>query len=319
MERFKSVDFMSCTCDLWSRGDRSFIAMKSHYIDEKTGLLVSDLLALKRIHSKDHITVKLAMVSIMEEYGISKKTSAITTDNAGEFCCAFKKFSENYVQFKEPCDTIEFGLGDDVDDDFLRSVYLTRQSVLADGDDEDEDDHDDEIEDCEVIRGTELRTTDRNIMPMANDVENRACTHSSACEVAETDKFVLHDLESIFRSELHESESDAGNETVDDSDAHFPLPNRSICNAHTLSLIGKNDLFEALSNEDFANQYFETFEKVNKLWNAANKTKANVKIVKQWIGKKIRPPHKLRWNRIYDAVCFQLVIYKLFIIIYVKC
>lgn len=303
-ERFKSVDYISCTCDIWSHRNRSFIAMKSHYIDEKTGVLVSDLLALKRIYHKDHITVKTAIVCILDEYGIRDRTTAITTDNAGEFCCAFKKFSENFEQFKESYgDTIEFDLGDDDDDDqFLRNAYLTEQSILAEHYSSEDDDNGDD--DMNVIRGAEVIENGRNIMPMANDVENRACNYSSACEVAEANKFVLYDLESILRTEQQASESEAENESIEDSDTYFPLPNRSICNAHTLSLVGKNDLFEALSNEDFANQYFETFERVNKLWNAANKSKANIEIVKEWIGKKILPPHKLRWNRITDAVCF---------------
>lgn len=63
-ERFKSIDFISCTCDMWSHGDRCFIAMKSHYINDKTGELVSDLLALKRMYSKDHVAVKTAIVSM---------------------------------------------------------------------------------------------------------------------------------------------------------------------------------------------------------------------------------------------------------------
>lgn len=295
---------------MWSHRDRCFIAMKSHYIDDKTGSLVSDLLALKRIHSKDHITVKIALVCILEEYGIKEKTTAITTDNAGEFCCAFKKFSENFEHFKDPCDdSIEFNLGNDDDDEFLRNVYETEQTKLANDDsDDDSDESEDEIQASEVIRGTELIKIGRNIMPLKNDIQNRATNHSNAHEMTASNKFTLYDLESICRTDQPAAEYENESEFIEDTNAHFPLPNRSICNAHTLSLVGKNDLFEALSNEDFANQYFETFERVNQLWNVANKSKANVRIVKQWIGKKIRPPHKLRWNRIYTAVCFYLFI-----------
>lgn len=64
---------------------RCFIAMKSHYIDEKSGALVSDLLALKRMDSKDHVAVKPAIMYILDEYGIREKITAITTDNAGKF------------------------------------------------------------------------------------------------------------------------------------------------------------------------------------------------------------------------------------------
>lgn len=135
---------------------------------------------------------------------------------------------------------------------------------------------------------------------------------------AGTDKFVLLDLESIFRSDANnytqsgvDDESDAL-ETVDTPEPEpnlpFPLPNRSVCNPHTLSLVGKNDLFEALSNEDFANNYFEAFERVNQLWNEANKSNRNVGIVKQLIGKKLHKPHRLRWNRIYDSVSFSIIL-----------
>lgn len=197
IERFKSVDYMSCTCDMWSHSDRCFIAMKSHYIDDKTGLLVSDMLALRRMYSKDHLTVTTAIVSILEEYGIREKTTSITTDNAGEFCCAFKKFSENFEQFKEPRDTIEFSLGNDDDDNFLLNTYLTEQSILAindDGDDDDENDGSGDAIDGEVIRGTEIIKNGQNIMPMANDVGNRACNYSNSSQVADANKFVLYDL-----------------------------------------------------------------------------------------------------------------------------
>lgn len=179
---------------------------------------------------------------------------------------------------------------------------MTEQSKLADEKDDGNDDENGN-ENSEVIRGTEVIENGRNIMPMANDVKNRTFGNS-ACDVAETNKSVLHDLESICRSELNDTE----NESVEDSDTRFPLPNRSICNPHTLSLIGKTDLFNALLDEDFANQYFDTFERVNQLWNAANKSNKNVQIVIQWIGKKIRKPHRLRWNRIFEAVCsFQMI------------
>lgn len=188
------------------------------------------------------------------------------------------------------------------------NVYCTEQSKLQD--DYENDDNDD-YEPVDVIRGTEVIENVGNIMPMANDVTD--CTFGSSnstCGEAGI-TFMLYDLESICRTEQGEAYGEGIEDVTEmESETCFPLPNRSICNAHTLSLIGRNDLFEALSNVDFANQYFQTFEIVNQLWNVANQSNKNIQIVKQWIGKKIPKPHRLRWNRIFAAVCF-LFIFKL--------
>lgn len=293
-ERLKSVEFISCTCDLWTHDYRCFLAMNAHNIDEKSGALVSDLLALKRMHYKDHAEVTTAIVGILDEYEIRNKIVSITTDNAGEFRCAFNKFSENFERFKEPYNGLEgIDLVEDNDDDFLLNVYMNQQEGIGN----------------DVVRGPEVVENGANVMPMADDVSNTSRVFggcSTTIVPAGTNKFVLLDLENICRSnhfcdEQQNSELDF---PVTEPELPFPLPNRSICNPHTLNLIGKNDLFEALSREDFANQYFETFERVNLLWNTANKSNRNVEIIKQWIGKKIHKPHRLRWNRIYDSVSF---------------
>lgn len=301
-ERFKSVDFISCTCDMWSHDYRTFIAMKSHYIDVKTGALISDMLAIRRMYSKDHVAVKAAIIEILDEYEIREKTVSITTDNASELRCAFNKYSENFDRFKKACDSIEFDLGNDDDDDtFLINAYMARQEKLAEHDNESDTESGDESE-TEMIRESERIEPDENILPMADDVANRM---RIAHVEPEASKFVVHDLESIFRAER---DLERGCEDYIEPELEFPLPSRTICNPHTLNLVGKNDLFEALSNEDFANQYFETFERVNQLWNTANKSNNNVQTVRKLIGKKIQKPHKLRWNRIYDAVRFFIYI-----------
>lgn len=165
--------------------------MKSHYIDEKSGALVSELLALRRMHHKDHISIKGAIVDILDEYEIREKTVSITTDNAGEFRCAFNKFSENFERFRETYDGPgEFDLGDDNDNDFLLNAFLTQHSL-----ENENEDH------CsEVIRGPEIIENASNIMPMVNDVRNEVFSGSKSTFVRTgTDKFVLLDLESICR------------------------------------------------------------------------------------------------------------------------
>lgn len=99
--QFSSISYLSATCDIWSRDNRSYIGVNIHYIDESTGELNTVVIACERFHGcHDHIAVANKLKAILARYGISKKVVAITTDNAGEFKCALRRFGTNYTEFE---------------------------------------------------------------------------------------------------------------------------------------------------------------------------------------------------------------------------
>lgn len=86
------------------------------------------------------------------------------------------------------------------------------------------------------------------------------------------------------------------------------LPSRSSCAAHTLNLIGKVDSFKALSDKDYRNQYVTVFSKLNMIWKHSS-TRLGREIFKRYLNDRIiLKPHRIRWNRIYDAV-FKMVFF----------
>lgn len=90
---------------------------------------------------------------------------------------------------------------------------------------------------------------------------------------------------------------------VDDPTNIVHLPNRIDCSAHTFNLIGKVDSFKALqSHSVYSRQYVAVFTKLNEIWRV-NSTRLGRETFKKYLkDKTILKPHRIRWNRIYDAV-----------------
>lgn len=83
------------------------------------------------------------------------------------------------------------------------------------------------------------------------------------------------------------------------------LPNRVECSAHGLNLVGKTDSYKALQNQPYAALYCAVFRKLNSLWHHACCRKSCEAIVK-YLGRTITRPDRIRWNYIYDSVCFYI-------------
>lgn len=81
------------------------------------------------------------------------------------------------------------------------------------------------------------------------------------------------------------------------------LPSRIDCSAHSFNSIGKTDSFNALKSDTlYASQYISVFKKLNKIW-AVNSTRLGRETFDHYLNqRKILKPHRIRWNRIYDAV-----------------
>lgn len=90
---------------------------------------------------------------------------------------------------------------------------------------------------------------------------------------------------------------------VDDTTKTALLPNRIDCSAHTFNLIGKVDSFNALkTNVTYGRQYVSVFTKLNEIWRV-NSTRLGRETFRKYLKERtILKPHRIRWNRIYDAV-----------------
>lgn len=128
IEEFKNIEFFAATTDVWSRHNRSFLAMSVHFIDPDSFALKSSFIACDYFpghHTHDRVAEKIS--SILDSYGIKDKVFFMTTDGAGEFTAAFKRFGDNYASY---CFDNEEKAGDEVqtneneNDDYADAVEL---------------------------------------------------------------------------------------------------------------------------------------------------------------------------------------------------
>lgn len=254
--RFRSISYISATCDLWSRNNRSYIGVNVHYIDKSTGELNTIVIACERFHgSHEHKAIANKLKAIFARYGISKKMVAITTDNAGEFRCAMSRFGKNYSEYES--------ISKDRDDDW---IWFNDSMIGAAT----------EGETHEYVRICDLRDENGIISSIDNLMESS------------DNDFVLHDI--LIPID-------------DDDDSHdVPLPSQIKCSAHTLNLLGKTDSFNALLDENYSTIYGRVFTKLNIIWSSSTSSRYNSEMFEKYLERKLIKPHKIRWNRIYDAV-----------------
>lgn len=131
-QSFKTVDFFSATTDVWSRSNKSFIAVSVHYYGADLKLHSSFLAceAFEGRHTADKVTEKLK--NIFERFGILQKVFFITTDGAGEYTAALKRDGDDYRTLRMWKSAFETSAADDVHD-----------TVEDEDEDEDDDDNDD--------------------------------------------------------------------------------------------------------------------------------------------------------------------------------
>lgn len=94
---FKKIPYFCATSDIWSRSNKSFIAVSVHYLESKSLQLKTKFIACEYFpgrHTHDKVAEKFS--SIFQRYGIEKKVFSVTTDGAGEYVAAFKYFGDNY-------------------------------------------------------------------------------------------------------------------------------------------------------------------------------------------------------------------------------
>lgn len=100
VEKFKTVDYVSATTDIWSRNNLSFIAVSVHYLDPITFKLETFFIACEHFVGRHtHETIAEKLHGILKSYGILEKTFFVTSDNASSYVSVFQRFGDNYDSF----------------------------------------------------------------------------------------------------------------------------------------------------------------------------------------------------------------------------
>lgn len=79
------------------------------------------------------------------------------------------------------------------------------------------------------------------------------------------------------------------------------LPTRIDCGAHLLDKIGKKDSFDAVLDDEYCDKYTNVMDKLNLIWNVTQ-SRLRIEIFEKHAECKLIKPHRIRWNKLYDAV-----------------
>lgn len=91
-EELQLVDNVSLTTDLWSsRNNMSFMTVTIHYITNKMKMITRVLCNVCVNENYNAKNLKNRLKSTAEEWNITEKISAITTDNAGNIVAAVRE------------------------------------------------------------------------------------------------------------------------------------------------------------------------------------------------------------------------------------
>lgn len=269
-EEFKKVQFMSATTDVWSRSNRSYIAVTVHYFDQNWQLQ-SKFLACERFtsnHTNDKVAEKLR--GIFQNYGILEKVFFITTDGAGEYRAALKYHGDNYssIQFLDHDLDFDVLLGTSADLEFETEI---------------QDESDSDMEAASMVRNSyELHS-------MPYDVRNQNNSNSHNVRT-DNEAFTVHEL---FNSE--------------DSLKMLPNMNRISCSAHLLDKLGKNDALLANNDSDYDEMFKKVFTKLKAIW-AIKESRLSAELFKRITGRQIIGPHRIRWSKTFEAVSKLLIL-----------
>lgn len=293
-EKFKDIKYFSATTDIWSRSNRSFIAVSVHYFDCSLGkctepLLKTDFIACEHFsgrHTHDRVAEKLS--AIFDRFGIKEKVYFVTTDGAGEYVAAFKYFGDNYesIHLHDENDISITSASDTtatlaepnsvVDDATTREpTTVTTTASLHVGADKEE-----------MMMDTDFDTDSfMNVMYKGDPPRN--------AKELENDSFVLHDLNEILGLTAHNGPI-------------LGKINRIECSAHKMDKLASIDATKAMDDDsDYATICTRIFGKLNGIW-ALKESRLSSEIFKQITGKSIIGPHRFRWLKWFQAVSFNL-------------
>lgn len=264
-KHFESIDYFSATSDIWSRFNQSFIAVSVHYFEPISLELKTSFIACERFygsHTHDKVAEKLH--SIFDRFSILKKVFFITTDGAGEYVAALKKFGDNYKSIQSlskqsDIDWFHENVNDDSTDAGIDTANEHDIEILDSDNDFEDFDYD------SIVR---------------NECEN----NSIASETESDDRFIVHDLFDNIQS--------------------IPMlknMNRVSCSSHKLDKVGKIDAIKAKEDADYAALYDNVFKTLKEIW-AQKESRLKAEIFFRITGRKLIGPHRIRWLKTHDAV-----------------
>lgn len=286
---FKNVEFFSATSDVWSRSNRSFIAVSVHYIEKisKSEEVKTRFIACERFsgrHTNDKVAEKLNQ--IFTRFGILEKVFFITTDAAGEYVAAMKYYGENYRSMQAFAEDENLAwLGQ-------RNNYQANEqnaNTMSSSSSEDQSDMESDSE-SETGESNDEQYDDVSRLPDEDsDTEQNEDENSNAS----ADNFVIED---VFASV-----SDNENKALTRLLANI---NRVGCSSHALDKVGSKDADKALvGNANYKAIHDEVFKKLELIW-VQKKSRLNAEIFNRITGRKLIGPHRIRWMKKFDAVSF---------------
>lgn len=274
IENFKKIDFFSATTDIWSRSNRSFIAISVHFYDEnlelKTAFIACE--SFEGNHNKERVAQKLR--SIFERYGILEKVFFITTDGAGEYVAALKFYGDN--------NRTMLALTDQNHVDWLnRGTTVAGASVIA------------------------TTSAAVNIEPTANSSIGTDQIDADSDSDSESEDSELD----FVRMETTPDEDDDNLDNfitydfVDDDDTEPLLGrmNRIACSSHRLEKIGRFDALDATNDLVYKEIHDRVFKVLAGIWDQ-KESRLAAETFFNITGCKLIGPHRIRWMKTYDAV-----------------
>lgn len=278
-KQFENIQFFCATSDIWSRSNRSFIAVSVHFFESKSLQLKTKFIACEHFgshHTHDKVAEKLS--SIFERYGILNKVFFVTTDGAGEYVAAFKKFGDNYRSIRL-LDASEEDLGwltsttvASANGKNESSISKSNQVVNGDDDLESETESYSDSDDPDLFVHIE-KDIDSNKNQSGTGVNNSVST--------DPDSFCIHELSRSLPLLLY--------------------ANRVDCAAHKLDKLAKVDALTARNDSNYAEIYDRVFAKLQNIW-SLKESRLSAEIFEKITGKKLTGPHRIRWLKTFESV-----------------
>lgn len=314
IKKYKGIKYFASTTDVWTRSNRSFIAVSLHYfVDSAEPELKSDFIACEHFtgrHTHDKVAEKL--YAIFERFEIRDKVKFVTTDGAGEYTAAFKVFADNYesIYLHDDDDDDENGIHLNGDDG---NVLLKSTTVSGTGD-------------SMAIMAPQPGPSNASLSstsaapvttPVTQSDLSSACqnrNYQSAEEQEEemnSDVDVISPMNVVYAGGRDHNKNDKDSFVLHDLDeilraSHNPRilgkMNRIDCSAHKADKLASIDAATALNDDpDYAAVHKSVFDKVHKIW-SIKESRINAEHFKKITGKNIFGPHRIRWLKMHEAV-----------------
>lgn len=293
-ECFKKVEYFCATSDIWSRSNKSFIAVSLHYFDPITLEMRTQFIACEPFpghHTHDRVAQKLH--GIFDRLDILNRVYFVTTDGATEYGAAFKYFghkhgtihlmnaSEGNFDWMNRSYAGD-GAGTSADDGNSGSEPGLNQNSNKNGansDTLDSDSSDDDDDDPDLyVRSLETNSDDDKDYDDDDDADN----------ANDSGKFRIHRLPFSSHALL------ANMQRVD-------------CSAHKLDKLGKIDVKLAFGHDkDYDSCHERVFAKLDQIWSLKD-SRLKAEAFTRITHRKIVPPHRIRWFKSCEAVSVFLI------------